>query len=126
MRTYGSLHPTDLVPVPPDTVSTLLLAAGVAQAMDWATSTGALATARAGNIDLVRLTGMSTNGVPMGFNVNLQTTGAIAPTSGTTAGSTGISHPVLGQGTFQVPGGSTGFSVAASAAGYVMAEVWSL
>jgi len=127
MRAYGALSPIDQIPLPPDTVQTLLIAGSSGQAMDWAASTVGAASARA---HLVRFTGFSTAGAQLNFMANLVSTHAGAPssgtsvTTGTTAGSTGNNIPVLGQGTFQVPPWSTGFSVAALSSGYVMAEVW--
>lgn len=130
MRAYSALSPGqmhDAIAFPPDTVQTILLAAATAQAMDWASA----ASARAAGAAIVRFTGHTTAGVPFGFMVNLISTHAVAPTSGssvttgTTAGSTGNSIPVIGSRTFQIPAWSTGFSVAAASSGYVFAEVWS-
>lgn len=118
MRSYGSLHPTEQVPLPPDTVNTMLLAGGTAQAMDWPADT-----------EIVRLTGLTTAGAQFNFMVNLFSTAAAIPSSGSTSstsGSTGVSHPVLGEATFQIPGGSTGFSVIGhtGSSGYVYAQCW--
>lgn len=120
MRTYQALQPTDQVPAPPDTVQTMLLAAGTAQAMDWASSL----------TQMVRFTGMSTANAQLCFMVNLVSTHAIVPTSGssvttgTSVGSTGNSVPVIGTRTFQLPSWSTGWSAAALTSGYVIAEAW--
>lgn len=125
MRPYGVLHPTDLVPAPPDTVQTFLLTGGSsAQGIDWQTSTGAVANAGAAGVHIARFTGMSTAGTQFNFMVNLFSTGAIVPTSGTSVSSSGVSHPVYGQATFQIPGGSTGYSVAALSSGNVVVEQW--
>lgn len=131
MRQYGALRNTDQIPVPPDTVQTLLLAAGVNQSFDWPNSTGgAAANAAANGCQLVRFTFHTTGGVSMAGMVNLFSTAANAPssgssaTTGTTPGSTGNSHPVLGQGQFQIPGYSTGWSAAAITSGYCIAEIW--
>lgn len=118
MRSYGTLHPTEGVPTPPDTVNTILLAGGTAQAMDWPADT-----------DIVRFTGLSSAGAQFNFLANLFSTAAAIPTTGSTsstAGTTGVSHPVLGEATFQVPGGSTGFSVVShtGSSGYVYAQCW--
>lgn len=127
MRAYGALSPIDQIPLPPDTVQTLLIAASSGQAMDWANSTIGSSDVRA---HLVRFTGFTTAGAQMNFMANLVSTHAGAPssgtsiTTGTSGGSTGNSIPVLGQGTFQIPPWSTGFSVAALSSGYVMVEVW--
>lgn len=117
MKTYGTLHPTENAPQAPDTRQTLLLAAGTPQNLDWPSTLA----------QLVRITAMSTLGLPMGACVSLNSTGAIAPTSGLSTGSTAGALPnltVMGEGTFQIPAGSTGWSAAASAPGYVSAEVW--
>lgn len=132
MRSYGALNPIDGNPMPPDTVQTLLLTAASAQAMDWAGSTVGSTEFQA---HLVRFTGMSSQlssavSSPFEFMVNLISTHVIVPTSGTsittgtTAGSTGNSIPVLGCRTFQIPQFSTGFSVMAIGSGYVLAEIW--
>lgn len=123
MRAIGTLHPTDGAPTPPDTVSSILLAAATAQAMDM--PSGA---------KMAVLTGISTGNstaalaVPLPFYVNMFSTAAAIPSSGTTsatntsAGSTGVSFPIIGQRTIQVPGGSTGFSVVAPSSGWVHIE----
>jgi len=78
----------------------------------------------------VRFSGVSTAGATINFTVNLVSTHAAAPssgtsvTTGTTAGSTGNSVPVHGSRTFQIPSWSTGYSVALLSSGYVFAEVW--
>lgn len=118
MRTYGSLHPTEQVPLPPDTVNTILLAGGTAQAMAWPTGT-----------EIVRFTGLTTAGALFNFMVNLFSTAAAIPSSGSTSstsGSTGVTHPVQGEATFQIPSGSTGFSVIShtGSSGYVYAQCW--
>ena len=116
MRAYAALSPTDQIPTPPDTVYTLLIAASSGQAMDW--STGA---------QLVRLTGISSAGALMNFFVNLNSTRAAAPSSGTDTGSTAgelPTIPVEGSRTLQIPPGSTGWSAAGLSSGYVTAEVW--
>ena len=115
MRAYGALHPTEQVPKPADTVLTLLIAGSSGQAMDWPAG-----------VDIVCFTGRSTAGAALNFEVNLESTRAAAPSSGTsTIGST-CAYPVIGQRFFQVPGGSTGFSVAALSSGYVSAECWGM
>lgn len=119
MNPYGSLHPTEDIPKPPDTVQTMLLAGGTAQAMDWSSTSA----------QMVRLSGVSTGGALLNFWANLTSTAAAAPSSGTStgassAGSTGVSIPIQGNRTMQLPGGSTGFSVIALTSGYVQAETW--
>ena len=102
------------IPVPPDTHSTFLLAAATAQAIDFATGT-----------QLIRATGLSSAGAQFNFYINLNSTAAALPTSGTTAttGSTGVSVPVLGTREFAVAS-STGFSVISPTSGYVHVECW--
>jgi hypothetical protein len=117
MKTYGALHPTDLIPQPPDTVLTMLVEGSSGQAMDWGSTLA----------QMVRLTGVTTTGGGLNFFASLNSTGAAAPSSGTSTGTTAGGLPslsVIGQGTFQIPGGSTGFSVAALSSGYIRAELW--
>lgn len=117
MKTYGALNPIDQISQPPDMVHTMLVASSSGQAMDWGSTLS----------QLVRLTGMTTAGVAMNFLASLNSTKAAAPTSGLSTGSTSGDLPgmvVIGQLTVQIPGGSTGFSVAALSSGYIRAEVW--
>ena len=116
MRAYGALNPIDQIPQPPDTVQTMLLAASTPQNMDWGSTVA----------QLVRFTAISTGGVLMDANVNLRSSGAISPTSGTTitTDTTGNSIPILGARTLQIPPGSTGWSAAAVSSGYIIAEQW--
>lgn len=102
------------IPVPPDTQTTLLLAAATAQAIDFADNT-----------HLIRATGLSSAGAQYNFYINLSSTAAALPTSGTSAttGSTGVSVPVLGTREFAVAS-STGFSVISPTSGYVHVECW--
>ena len=131
MRAYAALSPTDGIPLPPDSVQTLLLAAATAQAFDWPTATGgAAANAAIAGAQLVRFSAVTTGMSAMGCVVNLVSTHAVGPssgssvTTGTTAGSTGNSVPIVGQGTFQIPTWSTGWSAVGPVAGYVIAEIW--
>jgi hypothetical protein len=132
MRTYGALNPLGTIPLPPDTVQTLLIAGSSGQSMDWPTATGGLSTVGSANekCHLVMFTGVSTVGASLNFMVNLISTHAAAPSSGTsvttgsTAGSTGNNIPVNGEAIFQIPPWSTGWSVAALSSGYVMAQIW--
>ena len=116
MRSYAARNPIDQIPQPPDTVQTMLLAATTPQEMDWGSTLA----------QVVRFTAISTAGAAIGVNVNLQSTGAISPTSGTTitTGTTGNSIPVFGERTLQIPPGSTGWSAAAVSSGYIIAEQW--
>ena len=119
MRSIGTLHPTESIPVPPDAVQTLLVAGSSGQALDWP------AGSSAGLI--VRWTGFSTAGAVLNFGVNPFSTMAQAPSTSTassTQGSTAFQVPIMGQGAFQIPGSSTGWSAAALSSGYIMAEMW--
>lgn len=118
MRSIGIQHPQDFGPVPPDTVVTLLIAGSSGQASDWPTGSTAGC--------LIRASGVSTAGATLNFMLNLQSTHATAPASGSSVGTSaiGATHPVMGRGEFQLPGNSTGFSVAALSSGYVMLEMW--
>ncbi len=130
-RGLGMQHPTEwLIPQPPDSVQTLLIAGSSGQAMDWFSTGVAQANAAAADIQFVRFTGVTTAGATLNFMVNLYTTQAAAPSSGssngnsTNSGSSGVNHPVQGNGLFQLQGQSTGFSVAALSSGYIMVEAW--
>lgn len=116
MITIGALHPTESIPKPPDTLLTFLIASSSGQSADYPSTLA----------QVVRLTGQSTIGAPMVFNVNFASTKAAAPSSGVSSGSTMWGIPVMGQGTFQIPGGSTGLSVAGLSSGYITAEFWKM
>lgn len=111
MRSFGTTHPSDAGPLPPDTVNTILLAGAVAQAMDWPSNT-----------HIVELTGITTAGAQLNFYANLFSTAAAVPSSGSTS-TTGVTFPILGSARFQVPS-STGFSVIAPTSGYVHVSCW--
>ncbi len=121
MRTYGALNPIDQIETPADTVQTLLVAGSVGQAMDWVGATGGATEASA---QLARFSGVSTVGAQLNFRVNLESTYCIAPSSGTATGSTAAHLTVMGTRVFQIPGASTGFSVAALSSGYITVEIW--
>ncbi len=113
MRTYGVLQPTALVPKVPDTTLTFLIAGSSGQAADWPAGT-----------NIARLTGRSTAGASLNFEVCMESTKAAAPSSGLSTLASSAQSPVMGQGTFQLSPGSTGFSVAALSSGYITAECW--
>lgn len=117
MRPICTLHPTDQIPAPPDTVNTILLTGGSsAQAMDWPAGT-----------QIARITPMTTAGAAFYVMANLGSTAAAVPSSGSTVGTTAlpfVNHPITGQMAFQIPGASTGFSVAAFTSGYAIVECW--
>lgn len=114
MRTIGTLHPTEGTPLPPDTVVTLALTANTAAAADWPANT-----------QIVRLTGQTTANATLQFSANLFSTGVASPAAGTSANSSaGVSHPVNQPTSFQIAGGSTGFSAISATSGFVFAECW--
>ncbi len=112
MRVYG-INPTEGIEVPPDTTITLILAANTAQAIDYQDNT-----------HIMRLTGMSTANAQLCFYSNLNSTGAVVPSSGATTASSAINQPVIGTRVFQIPNDSTGYSLVAQTSGYVVAECW--
>jgi hypothetical protein len=122
MRAYGA-PPID-IPGYPDTVHRILLTGGSsAQAMDWGSTLSQLA----------RFTGATTSGAVFALFVNLVSTHAAVPssgssvTTGTSANSTGNNLPVgpdPNSRLFQIPAWSTGFSVAAYTSGFAIVEVW--
>ena len=127
MRQISVLHPTDFIPSPADYVQTLLIAGSSGQAFDWPGSSQTLPNSEDPHI--VRFTGQSTAGVMMVFSANLQSTGCSVPTTANGTGglttASSLSHAlVIGQGSFQVPGNSTGGSVAALTSGYISIEMW--
>ena len=127
MRAYGTWQPTLQAPILPDTVDKILITGpSSGQAMDWA---GAPANAAAGFDQIARVTFMSTAGALMagvfnGISTHAGITSGSSVTTGSSATSTGNSVPVLGQGTFQIPPFSTGYSVSGFSSGWAMVEVW--
>src|SRR5690349_24876404 len=95
-RPFGTHLPVDAGPLPPDAVQTMLLAAGTAQTFDWFSTAGTAATnAGSAGVQIICLTGQTTNNANLNFSVNLYSTGVISPTSGTSVTSgVGVSHPV--------------------------------
>lgn len=119
-RAFGSINPLDSVPVPPDTVTTILLTGGSsAQAVDFPSGAAG---------GLMRITPFTTAGTDFLAHLCIGSTRAAVPTAGTTnstASSSGVSAlPIPSQTRFQVPGDSTGYSVAAFTSGYVQVEYW--
>lgn len=117
MRFWGT-KATPQVPVAPDTVLSLLLTAATAQAFDYPTG-----------CDLVRVTPGST---ATGFETiyfNPASTAATVPTTAgaVTTASSGLNIAVsLGDSKmFQIPGGSTGFSLVSVSSLAVSVEFWS-
>lgn len=119
MRTSGVLHPTDAndIPVPSDSQAKFALAAATPQAADWP------AGAR-----IARLTGVTTLGAAYAFYFNDGSTKASSAadssfTSGTSQ-SSGLNSYIVGSRDYQIPGTSTGFSLAAASSGIVSVEIW--
>jgi len=119
MRTAGVLHPTDAnnIPIPSDVQAKFPLAANTPLAADWPAGS-----------DIARVTGVTTLGGPLAFYFNDGSTKASSAadssfTSGTSQ-SSGLSSYVVGSRDFQIPGTSTGFSLAAASSGVVSVEVW--
>lgn len=118
MRPFGSIDPLSMVPVPPDTRLSLLLTAATGHAFDYPANTG-----------LVRVTvGSTISGVHGPAFFSFSSTSAALPTTGgavstvETSGGIGISVAVPRM--FQVPGGSTGFSVIAASSYSILMEFW--
>lgn len=129
MRTYGARNPIDQIEMPPDTVQTLAIENSSGQAMDWFVATGAAADAAAAGAQLARFSAISTGGLSrISLMVNLVSDQASVQAAGTsistTAGSTGNNVPVFGDRVLQIPGHSTGFSVASLSSGFVIVEIW--
>lgn len=124
-RTIATLQPTADAPSPPSLVYTFVMTGGSsAQASDWFNDSGvAAANAAAAGIHLVRITPVSTAGGAFFCTANLLSTAVTVPSSSITFSSTS-EVPVLSPREFQIPGGSTGFSLAAYTSGVVMVECW--
>lgn len=119
MRQIGSLHPSEGIPLAADTFACAVLAAGTHQAFDYP-STGC---------DIVRLSGATTAGAAYGFVFNNSSTSASWPATSqnaTTAGATQANAlvPPGEARLFQVPRGSTGFSLIGGSSGIVTIEFW--
>lgn len=110
MRAYGVLHPTDLVPVPPDTVGVAIISTALAVvAQDWPSGAQIV-----------------TFGATMSFYANLGTTSVNVPStnqSGTTV-SSGLNEYVPPGATYQIPGASTGYSLTSPTSGVITMSFW--
>lgn len=118
MRPLGSLHPTELIPVPADTVIRTVLTAATGQAYDY--PSGA---------QIMRLTGLSSAGGSYSFYLNALSTGAVSATTvdssaQSSAASSGLNYMITSGQFFQIPGGSTGFSLVSPTSGCVTVEFW--
>ena len=109
MRPYGALHPTELIPVPPDTVGVANISTALAvAAFDF--PSGA---------DLVAF------GSTANFWCDMQSTSVAIPTT-TENGSTSVLSEYLRDGVmYQIPGDSTGGSITAASSGIISLSYWS-
>lgn len=114
MRGIGSLHPTEGITITPEVVAVLVpSSAGVTIAQDYPAGS-ASASSRP---HIMLLSGQ------VGFFFQDGTTGASVPaTNGTTPGSTLNSVYIEKTAMYQIPGGSTGYSVAFPTTGFVTVE----
>lgn len=113
MRGIGSLHPTEGIILPADCVASVIgTTAGVIVAMDWPSSTGPLRP------DIASFAAS----VP--FYLNEGSTKAAIPTTNTTGTTLSSDRNVFvnQEAIYQIPGGSTGFSVAFPSSGILTIE----
>lgn len=116
MRGIGSLHPTEGISVPSDVVATIIgSSAGAVIPLDYPSPGAATGSSRP-HIMVI------SSQVPVFFRDG--TTGAAVPATGaTTPGSTGHGGVYIAQtATYQVPGASTGYSVAFPTSGICTIE----
>lgn len=116
MRNFGANFIQ--IPVPPDLVAYAALAGATAEAYDY--PTGA---------NIIRLSGVTTAAAGFGFAFNPISSAAqwpAADSTGTTASSSllNIIVPAGESRMFQIPGGSTGFSLVSGTSGIVGIEYW--
>lgn len=103
------------IPVPANTVITFKMGVATGQSIDWPT-----------DADVVRITPVTTAGAPICAYVNLYSTAAAIPSSGSSAGTTAtaaVNIPVAVPTMFSIPS-STGMSCIANSACYVHVECW--
>lgn len=116
MRGIGSLHPTEGITVPSDVVAIVIgTSAGAVIAQDYPSGGTATGSSRP-HIMII------SSQVPMFFRDG--TTGAAIPaTNGTTPGSTAHGGAFISQSAmYQIPAGSTGYSVAFPTSGIATIE----
>lgn len=119
MKPPGVLHPTDgiSIPTPSDTQAKFALVAATAQAADWPAGT-----------KTARVTGVTTLGAAFAFYFNDGSTKASSAAdssfSSGTSQTSNLNSYVFGSREFQIPGTSTGFSLAAASCGIVSVECW--
>ncbi len=117
MRNNGLMHPTDGIPLPPDTMSALVLTGGTASTLD--VPSGATH---------VRLVGQSTANAALNFFVNFASTAAVVPSAsfGATTGTSSMSQGVNGTITQRLLSGIAALGVVAQTSGIVTAEWWKM
>jgi hypothetical protein len=108
MRTIGLMHPTDLIPVPPDTVGTAVISsASAVVALDYPD-----------DAHLVRF------GSTAGFWLDMESTSVAIPTA-SSKGTTAARNEYVESGMYyQIPGDSTGLSITAATSGVVSLSYW--
>ena len=108
MNPYGSLHPTDGIPVPSDTFgSAIISTAGAVVAQDWPT-----------NAKMVAIS------APMNFWMNWRSTGVNVPTTNSTGTTLSSGCNELNPTVRQIPGDSTGYSLTAASSGAISLQFW--
>lgn len=116
MRSIGTMHPTDGVPIIPDTSLNTAL-----------TGVTGNAIAYPAGATHMRLSGASTAGAPWSFIFNPTSTGAAWPStasSGATTSSSGVQILISAPTMYQIPGDQTNFSLISGTSGIVTAEFW--
>lgn len=117
MRNIGLMHPTDEIPLPPDTMSAVVLSGGVASTL--AVPSGATH---------VRLVGQSTANGSLNYFVNFASTAAVVPGAsfGATTGTSSMSQGVNGTVMQRLLGGVAALGLVAQTSGIVTAEWWKM
>ena len=109
MRSFGSMHPTDLIPVPPDTVGVAVVSSASAVVSQ----------------DIPSGAEMVVFGSPANFWCRIGSTGVAIPSASTAGSSGGNPSEFLRDGTtYQIPGGSTGLSISATAGMTISLSYW--
>ncbi len=110
MRVYGALNPTNLIPIPPDTVGIAVIT----------TAAAIVAQDYPSNAQMVAF------GSTMEFWANMLSTKANIPSTnsaGTTV-SSGLNEYLSPGAIYQIPGGSTGYSLTAPTSGVISMSFW--
>lgn len=117
MIAIGMLHPTEGVPIAPDTMANYVTTAAGIYAKDWPSSA-----------QMVRFRGASTAGAAQAFAVNMWSTKAAWPaaTVEATTNSSALNTLVSAgyELIYQIPKDSTGFSLSVGSCGIITAEFW--